>query len=134
MYAVWKSKHMVKMATFMTENKLFAGLFVQYESAKKKIKKTKKVTIKKTIQVKSAILGGGDIAFPLLFSITVLESLIVNTGVTKLVALSQTLIITLFVTISLLLLFLKSKKDKFYPAMPFLTAGCLIGYAILMLF
>ncbi|MBU0614724.1 MAG: hypothetical protein KJ601_01390 [Nanoarchaeota archaeon] len=129
MYAVWKSKHMVKMAKFMTNKKLFAGLFVEYKQPKGK---SSKKAAGKT--VKSAILGGGDIAFPLLFSVTVLESRIITKGLTKSVALSQTLIVTLFVTLSLLLLFLLSKKDRFYPAMPFLTAGCLVGYAVLMLF
>ena len=46
----------------------------------------------------------------------------------------KTLIITLFTTIALLLLFLLSKKDRFYPAMPFLSAGCLLGYGVMLLF
>jgi presenilin-like A22 family membrane protease len=43
------------------------------------------------------------------------------------------LIIPFFVTVALLILFLKGKKDRYYPAMPFLTAGALIGYAVVSL-
>ena len=45
----------------------------------------------------------------------------------------QTLIIPVVTSIALLLLFLKSEKGKFYPAMPFLTAGCLVGFGIVYL-
>ena len=30
MYAVWKSKHMIAMAKFQTEQKVFAGLYIPY--------------------------------------------------------------------------------------------------------
>jgi len=43
------------------------------------------------------------------------------------------MIIPIMTSIALLILLLKSKKDRFYPAMPFLTAGCLAGYGILQL-
>ena len=43
------------------------------------------------------------------------------------------LIITLFVSLSLFLLFMASKKGKFYPGMPFLSAGCFLGYLIVLL-
>src|SRR3989344_1618514 len=32
MYAVWKSKHMIAMAQFQTEQKVFAGLFIPYKT------------------------------------------------------------------------------------------------------
>ena len=35
--------------------------------------------------------------------------------------------------IALLILLMKGDKDKFYPAMPFLSVGCLIGYGIFLL-
>jgi hypothetical protein len=31
------------------------------------------------------------------------------------------------------LLFVYAKKDKFYPAMPFITAGCNVGWLIVLL-
>jgi presenilin-like A22 family membrane protease len=130
MYAVWKSKHMVKMAKFQTKSKLFAGLMIGYGKAGK-VKAVKKVKGKKE-KGRVAILGGGDIAFPLIFSSVVLEFLIVG-GVAKQFALLQTLIISVFATIALGWLFLKGKKDKYYPAMPFITAGCLVGFGLVLL-
>ncbi len=139
MYAVWKSKHMIKLAKFQTQSKVFAGLMLNYGAQKKEEKvvkkEAKKEVSKKTkvvVKQKSAILGGVDVAFPLMFSAAVMESLIFD-GFTKQVAFLQSLIITLFVAIALWLLFIKSEKDKFYPAMPFLSAGCLVGYGIILL-
>ncbi|MCF7798644.1 hypothetical protein K9M74_01965 [Candidatus Woesearchaeota archaeon] len=138
-YAVWKSKHMVKLAQFTSKQELFAGLAINYAEEGSKIK-TKKLVSKKEAKKKSgskvklrqAILGGGDIIFPLLFMGAVLIWLL-QTGFTKLVAFSLSLIVLAGVTTSLALLFIKGKKDKFYPAMPFLTAGCLAGYGVLLL-
>ncbi|MAG20154.1 hypothetical protein CL618_01845 [archaeon] len=101
MIAVWKTKHMVKLAKFQTKMKVFAGLLVPYGK-------------------KMAILGGGDIGFTLLFAGVVLLS----TGWI------DALIIVLSVSIALGLLLFLSKKDRFYPAMPYLTVGCFIGYFI----
>ncbi len=126
MYAVWKSKHMVELAKFQTKNEVFAGLFVPY----KKVPKPKKgqKTVKK--KVRTAVLGGGDIGFPLIFTGTVMTSLIATHGIAMSFLLS--LIVAICATIALLMLFLKAKKDAFYPAMPFITAGCLIGYFIVL--
>jgi len=101
--SVYKTKHMVELAKSQTKAKIFAGFFIPY---KKEI----------------AVLGGGDIGFPLLFTSVVLKSF-------KL----YSLIIVLFTTIALALLLFYSKKKKFYPAMPVLTLGCFVGYLILQL-
>ena len=129
MYAVWKSKHMVKMAKFQTQSKMFAGLFVPYKIGRKpkKGEKTKKV------KVKHAILGGGDMAFPLIFTATVIEYLILSFGFSKLTAFLYSLIVVGCCTATLLGLFMKAKKDKFYPAMPFISAGCYVGFGIVYL-
>ena len=103
--AVWKTKHMVKMAKFQTESKLFAGLLIPYDKNK------------------FAILGGGDIGFPLLFSGVILKTS----------GMFEAMIVSLFAGIALVLLLTFSKKKKFYPAMPFLTAGCLVGWLITLL-
>jgi len=117
MFAVWKSKHMVKLAEFQTSSKLFAGLFVPYKPIALGAKKTQKT---KSIKIRNAILGGGDMAFPLMF-----------TGVAmKQFGLFKSLIIPVIVALALLILLTKAKKDTFYPAMPFLTIGCFVGYAI----
>jgi presenilin-like A22 family membrane protease len=126
MIAVWKSGHMIKLAKAQTEAKVFAGLLIPYSL--KKAKKVKKVRIKKAAPkkgvkvggLKTAILGGGDIGFPLLFAAVVLKDI----GFLKALA------IPVFVTAALFVLLVLSKKGRFYPAMPFLTAGCIIGYLI----
>ncbi|MBW3019455.1 hypothetical protein KY329_04715 [Candidatus Woesearchaeota archaeon] len=108
-YAVWKSKHMVKMAKFQTKSGVFAGLLIPYRYGKKK--------------VKTAVLGGGDIGFPLIFAGTVLKSS----------GFMPALIVALFSTIALFCLLWLSKKDRFYPAMPFITIGCIAGYLVSLL-
>ena len=132
MYAVWKSKHMVKLAEFTTESKVFAGLSIPYNKVSGKIQKkqSKKLKSKKS-KVKNAILGGGDIGFPLLFAGVVMKSLMQENHIV--IGFLKALIIPLTTTIALYLLFIKGDKNKFYPAMPFLTAGCLVGYGILLL-
>jgi len=74
----------------------------------------------KKVKVNLAILGGGDVAFPLIFAGVILNKY----------GMTDALITIAFTSIALLLLFTFSKKGKFYPAMPFLTAGCLVGFLI----
>lgn len=101
--AVWKTKHMVRLAKFQARIKLFAGLLIPYGN-------------------KSAILGGGDLGFPLLFSGVLFKTY----GWNALIAVFTT-------TLALAYLLIKSEKSKYYPAMPFLTVGCLLGYMIVRL-
>ena len=127
MYAVWKSKHMVTLAKAQTDSNLFAGLYVP-KKPQQAVEPPPKPSKRKT---KGAILGGGDIAFPLIFSGAVLTWLVGTRQVAPLAALWQTFIITACTTLALALLFAYSKKDRFYPAMPFLSAGCFVGLAII---
>ncbi|MBR9692723.1 hypothetical protein GOV07_02195 [Candidatus Woesearchaeota archaeon] len=140
-WAVWKSKHMVKMAEFQKDSKVFAGLMVPKKGepipAPKKAKTTSKAAKTITLRAPSpprggsyAILGGGDIAFPLLFTGAVMEGMILS-GISNVNAYAQSLLITLGATIALAGLFMLAKKDRYYPAMPFLTAGCLFGWALI---
>ncbi len=136
-YAVWKSKHMIKLAQFTTKQDLFAGLIVKYtdrtvkKSHNKKNKKSEHQSNKKIkTQSRQAILGGGDIVFPLLFLGTILIHLL-QIGFSKTQALALSSIVLVVITGSLTLLFVKGKKEKYYPAMPFLTIGCLAGYILL---
>ena len=108
MIAVWKTKHMIKLAKFQTKAKLFAGFLVPYKYKK---------------EIKTAILGGGDIGFPLLFAAAVLKVF----GL-------KALIIPLTTSLLLVLLFIFGKHNKFYPAMPFLSIGCFLGYTLVLLF
>ena len=119
MYAVWKSKHMIALAQFQAQSNMFAGFYVPY-SLPKPARNAQKGRVQ---QVKSAVLGGGDIAFPLLFS----------GAVFKTVGLPLTFIISITATLALFGLLMFGKKDTFYPAMPFLSVGCLVGYGIILL-
>jgi presenilin-like A22 family membrane protease len=132
MWAVWHSGFMQKMANFqINELKIFGGFFVPYlnkkqraqvKNAKIQMKKGKKVS-KKNMKVNLAILGGGDVVFP-----------IITTGVVfNLLGIIPALMVTLGATIALALLLLYSQKGKFYPAMPFITAGLLAGIIVAFL-
>jgi len=155
MWAVWHSGIMQKMAQYQI-NKLniFSGFFIPYiskkvrlqlkkmrESAKKASKKKleskksqnfwqriksfwiKKPKLKrkdlrgKKIKVNVAILGGGDVIFPIIASGVMLKTF--------------GFMFALFViggaTLGLSYLFFFAKKKKFYPAMPFITAGIFAG-------
>ena len=138
--AVWKSKHMIKLAEFTTESNLFAGLMVNYKDTKGKTSfvlkhQPQETSTKKTAKRKSgyrqAILGGGDIIFPLLFTGAVLNWLL-QLGFTKQYAFGLSLIVTLGATSALTYLFFTAKKDRFYPAMPFISAGCFLGLIVLL--
>jgi len=132
-YAVWHSGFMQKMAKFQINHlKFFAGFFVPYlgKGQRQKIQKLKqkykkkeipeKVLKKKKIKVSLAILGGGDVIFP-----------IIAAGIfLKYFGLLPALAVTLCSTIALAGLFVTARKGKFYPAMPFLTAGIFIGMLI----
>ncbi|MBU0471836.1 MAG: hypothetical protein KKF89_02685 [Nanoarchaeota archaeon] len=133
MYAVWKSKHMIKMAQFQTKSNLFAGLMIPYKEHKGlTLQLPEKPSFTKKKKVKNAILGGGDVAFPLIFSGVVMEHLIIQ-GLSLTSAFLQASIISLTTTIAVLGLFIFAKKDKFYPAMPTVTIGCIIGYLIILI-
>ena len=122
MYAVWNSKHMVRMAEFQTSSNLFAG-FALPKSPKDLKKNEKQLAKGKAHSTDSiAVLGGGDIAFPLIFAGTIMAKY----GIQK------AFIIPAFALLALALLFYISKKGKFYPAMPFISAGCFVGYGIVL--
>jgi presenilin-like A22 family membrane protease len=148
--AVWYSKHMVTLAEFQKGNKVFAGIMLpsEPETSPKQLKSVKslhrgKSTISATVssakkgithatqEITYAILGGGDIAFPLLFTGAVLKKLAQTHPLVDAFILS--LVVTLCSAIALGILFISAKKDKYYPAMPFLTVGCVVGWFIVLL-
>ena len=139
MYAVWKSKHMVTMATFQSDAKMFAGVLIPYNTQALHAQTTSRTETTKTkeaqlqapqkqktadVSIHAAVLGGGDIAFPLLFSGVIMKT----TG-----SYLNPIIISVVVTVALFILLLAGKRGKFYPAMPFLAIGCLGGYGIISL-
>ena len=113
-YAVWHAKFMQKMAKYqMSKLKIFSGFLIPY------IQKTEltKLKNKKKVKLTVAILGGGDVVFPIILSGVMLNFY----------GLIPALLVTLGATLSLFALFMFSEKGKFYPAMPFITAGCFVG-------
>ncbi len=123
MWAVWHSGIMQKMAKFqMEELNIFGGFFVPYLSKKlkDKLKKMKKTNLKKKVKVSLAILGGGDVIFPIITAGIFLRTF----------GLLPAILIILGAFLGLSLLFLMSEKKKFYPAMPFITAGMFLGMLV----
>ncbi len=152
--AVWHTKHMVKLAKFQTEAKMFAGLFIPYGkggmpsggipipektikksiggSSSKKAKKDSGQAMKGgAARGRVAILGGGDMGFPLIFAGVVMKEAALH--MPHLSAFLNVLIIPACAAVALYLLLVMGKKDRFYPAMPFLSAGCLVGYGVFLL-
>lgn len=128
-YAVWHAGFMQKMAKYQMEKvKVFSGFFVPYirkedRLAIKKAKQSKKKSNKK-IGVNVAILGGGDVVFPIILAGVVLAAF----G-----SIWASFIISIGATAALATLFYYSKKGKYYPAMPFITTGCLIALGVVYL-
>jgi len=145
MWAVWKSKFMIKLAKFQLDQlKIFTGFLVPHIKKKDKIRiqkmralarrkeKRRKKGNKKgkrrkekrlKIKVQLAALGGGDVAFPLIFTGTILFAYGVIPAIVTI--LCTTLALTLLLTFS--------QKGKFYPAMPFLSGGCFLGLLLILL-
>jgi len=124
MYAVWHSGFMQKMAKYQINTlKIFSGFFVPYVGKKEQelINSTPKAKLKmKKIKVNLAILGGGDVVFPMILAGVVLRQF----------GPLSAIIVSICAALALLGLFYISKKGKFYPAMPFISVGCFLGLAI----
>ena len=132
-WAVWHSGIMQKMAKYQINNvKIFPGFFLPNLSKedKSKIKEMKKSESKeKEFRVNIAILGGGDILFPIIASGVALKTF----GFTSLFGLQiplASILISLGALGGLSYLMFSSEEKKFYPAMPFISAGILLGIVI----
>ncbi|GBE20158.1 hypothetical protein BMS3Abin17_00894 [archaeon BMS3Abin17] len=123
-WAVWHSGIMQKMAKYQMEKlNVFSGFFVPYISkkVKMKLKKLKKSQLKKKkIKVNVALLGGGDVIFPIMTAGVMLKT----------IGIIPALFVIFGATLGLAYLFFSAEKKKFYPAMPFITAGILLGLGI----
>ncbi len=124
MWAVWHSGFMQKMAKYQIQKlKVFSGFFIPYISKKVKmnIQKMKKSELKtKKIKANVAILGGGDVIFPIITAGVMLKSF----------GFISSLFIILGASIGLSYLLFYAEKKKFYPAMPFISAGIFLGMII----
>ena len=124
-WAVWHSGIMQKMAKYQINKlKVFSGFFIPYVSnrMRMKLKKLKKSELKKKkIKVNVAILGGGDVIFPIITAGVFLRT---NPfGLSGVQVLIPSLLIILGAALGLTYLFFFAEKKKFYPAMPFISAG-----------
>ncbi|MGM0439034.1 MAG: presenilin family intramembrane aspartyl protease [Patescibacteria group bacterium] len=118
--AVYKTKHMVKMATEMIKTKAIMGLIIPFsfsgllDNLEDKNKK------------EFMVLGGGDLAFPLFL----VSSITLTYGV------KEALFLVFFSSLGLFIsfyLFLSQKKQKPIPALPPIALSSLIGYLLLTL-
>ncbi len=120
-YAVWHAGFMQKMAKYQIKQlRFFSGFFIPYlgNAQREKLNKLSKRQ-KKNAKVKMsvAILGGGDVVFPIMLAGVVLHTR----------GFFPAILVSIGATLALALLFYFSKKGKFYPAMPFITAGCFVA-------
>ncbi len=106
--AVRKTQHMIRLAKSQGEAKVFAGLLIPYGK-------------------NVAILGGGDMGFPLLYASAVMSHF--NLGFLN----WQTYLVPVFAALMLLGLFVLGQRKKFYPAMPYISIGCFVGLIIVTL-
>jgi len=124
-YAVWQSRHMVSMAKFQTQSGVFAGLAIptkhQKDAAPLHVQHHHPAKMSGASDV--AILGGGDIGFPLLFEGAVLKSY----------GMGPALVVACMATVALALLLTYAQPKKFYPAMPFLSAGVFVEFGLVLL-
>lgn len=98
--AVWKTGHMVTLAKGFIDMRILPGICIPYEKEEHGF----------------ALLGGGDIFFLVLVSAS-LGKLNHLLGYISAVGM----------LISIVVLFALSKKDKFYPALPFIFAGAVLS-------
>lgn len=119
--AVYKTKHMVKMAREMLEQQAILALVVPSEisgfwASLAEIRPGGKFLI----------LGGGDVVFPLLFSVSLMPAGILNS-----------IIIAIFSLIGLFFsfyIFIRQEVRQPIPALPPIAAFSLLGYSITKIF
>ena len=119
-YAVRQSKHMVRLAEFTRNTELFPGVNLAPQQTGKTATSEETTT--------TGVLGGGDILFPLLFSLTVFAAAAPQTNL--FIATIYSAMISIGATTGLLALLYTSSQNRYYPALPFITTGCLMALVI----
>ena len=118
--AVYKTKHMVKMAEAMIENKSIVGFVIPHKVS------DLSANLKGTqIKGRFMVLGGGDVIFPLIFAVSVLQQSILHF-----------FIIAGFSLLGLLavfLIFISKKTRAPMPALPPIALLSIIGYLLTMI-
>ncbi len=124
LWAVWKSGIMQKMAKYQMDTlKIFSGFMVPgfTKEQKEKIKNLSREELKKKkMNVRVAILGGGDVVFPIVTS----GIFLINYGF------FSAFCTFLGATLGLSYIFFFGQKEKPYPAMPYITTGIFLGILI----
>jgi len=120
--AVYKTKHMVKMAKEMIEVGTIPGFVFPFQTSGF-LKSTAEV---KPGEGKFLILGGGDIILPLMFSVSLLEFGVLTSFLVSIFSL-------IGVLFNFLLLFLQ-KERKPIPALPLISLFSITGYFFIKLF
>lgn len=115
--AVYKTKHMIKIAKEMIEEKVILGLIIPM-----KILDFSKSLNEVKPGGKFLILGGGDVVFPLLLAISLISEGILNSFIVALLALFG-----LFISYWL---FISQKNKQPIPALPPIALFSIIGYLI----
>jgi presenilin-like A22 family membrane protease len=121
-WAVWKSGIMQKMAKFqMTELKIFGGFLIPYltKNIRQKIANAKTTKAKKGLKIPIAILGGGDIFFPIFTSGVFYNAFGLNSALA-----------VIFGSFAGLTYLMFTSEKKPYPAMPYITVGIFLGLAV----
>ncbi len=114
--AVYKTKHMVKMAETMIEQGAIMGLIVPSRVSGFQYK------AKEAHPGKFMIMGGGDIIFPLMLAVSVLET-----------GLAAAIIVALFAFFGIIFtftIFVLQKEKKPIPALPPIALFSILGYLI----
>ncbi|MBT3398178.1 hypothetical protein HOA55_03960 [archaeon] len=140
-WAVWRSGIMQKMAKFqMEELRIFGGFLIPSVSNKVRAQITKikqkykgksmpKRVKEKKFKVSLAILGGGDVIFPIIAAGVFMRAF-PEQALFGVAGLIPALFIIAGALVGLTFLFLITKKGKAYPAMPYITAGIFASLAI----
>lgn len=129
LWAVWHSGIMQKMAKYQINTlKIFAGFLIPEMSkqVKMKFQKMKKSKNKKKIKINMAVLGGGDIVWTLIMAGVVLRKF----GLTNFLGMPlplASLLIILGATLGLSYVLFFGKRNKAYPAMPFISIGVFLA-------
>ena len=119
--AVYKTKHMVKMATDMIENQAILGIILPFNLSQFN-------THLKEVKVGSGfiVLGAGDIVFPLLFAVSLLSS-----------SFLEVIMVVLFSFFGLFLgfyIFISQKTRKPFPALPPIAFFSIIAFLLARIF
>jgi len=120
--AVYKTKHMVKMAKEMMKTGTILALIVPRSIPDFKTDLKEVGVPARRLDGKFLILGGGDIAFPLLLCVSLLSEGFINS-----------FIVAIFALIGLLVsfwLFISQKIRKPIPALPPIALFSIIGFLI----